>query len=159
MKNIPSKIAPNLYERCLELRAEISALCGLSRDRLIDVSRELSESMSYWYSDYQGPVIDDPFVGFCQLLIVWPTPWPFQDGSSLNGLRLSQFLLGFAYSELERALFNLEYCADNPSDCEVLEFRDDAACFALYATKAVMRAKSLIGSKSDQFAQAAPTVH
>lgn len=145
---------PILYRRCLKLQQEIVSLSDLSEDVLADVHSELRECITHWSSDHKDLGIEDPYDGLCLVMTDWDMPWPANEYSSLNGLNQSQFLLAFAYGEIEQAMSILvKRPAKGNRDMPAYD-DDDAACFALYAGKAYTQAKQIISSGQDREAQA-----
>ena len=153
MQNNITPRLPTLYSRCHKLHEEIVALSGLSEEVLADAHLELRECIAYWHSDHKDLAVEDPYEGLCLMMADWQMPWPAMEDSSLNGLNQSQFLLAFAYGEIELALSILvqrptKGTRDTPAFDD-----DDAACFVLYAGKAYAQAKQIITSGLDGIAQ------
>jgi hypothetical protein len=144
-----SRDRPKLYENCCQIRREIITLIGLDEASLADVSLELGVDYELWCADYIGHDLADPFMGFCEMLRHWPSPWPFLNGSSLNGLTLAQFFLAWAFGSIECACSLL----DNQVSFNGGEPLEEAGCAAISATKALMRAKHLLGSPENCLAQ------
>jgi hypothetical protein len=146
---------PTLYNRCSVLQLEIAELSRLSEDVLADVHTELCECIAYWHADHKELAVVDPYEGLCLMLKDWTLPWPAMEYSGLNGLKLSQFLLAFAYGASEQALDILVQRPAKGTHGMPAYDDDDAACFAFYAGKAFVHAKQLIATGQDALAQKA----
>jgi hypothetical protein len=155
MKNVFTPRLPTLYSRCHKLQEEIVMLSGLPEDALADAHIELRECLTHWHSDHKDLDVEDPYDGLCLMMADWQIPWPAMEYSSLNGLKQSQFLLAFAYGEVEQALNILAQRPVKGTRGMPTYDDDDAACFALYAGKACAQAKQIIASGQDVLAQKA----
>lgn len=146
---------PTLYSRCHKLQQEIVSASCLTEDALADAHNELRENLAYWHSDHRELAIDDPYDGIVLMMADWKMPWSAMEYSSLNGLKQSQFLLAFAYGEVEQAMSILVQCPVKGARGISAYDDDDAACFALYAGKAYAQAKQIVTSGLDGLAQKA----
>jgi hypothetical protein len=153
MKQIITPRLATLYNRCYKLQQEVVGLSGMSEDALADAYLELRECLAYWHSDHKDLAIEDPYEGLCLMMKDWKMPWPAMECSSLNGLKQSQFLLTFAYGEVEQALSVMVLRSVKGKRATLQYDEDDAACFALYAGKACVHAKQVIAYGKDGLAQ------
>jgi hypothetical protein len=136
------------------MRREIVMLGGLAADILEESSMELAVVLELWQNDYKGPNLVDASMGFSKMLNEWPMPWPYNSMSSLNGLTLAQFYMLEAAREIELSLAILApHKVKEGAQCIGFDC-DDAACFAIYATKALTRAKHLLASNENVLGQA-----
>jgi hypothetical protein len=130
------------------MRQNIINLSGLSEDALEIVSIELEVDYAVWCMDYTGPELADPVDGFGEMLRQWPSPWPYEAESCLNGLTFAQFYLGWAYSLIDTALAILL-----TRDQALLSSADNAVISATWAAKALVHAENLLSSNENQLAQ------
>ena len=154
MKNALIRM-PTLYALSNQTQEEAVAFSDMTEDALADAYDELCCHFQVWLSDNKGLELNDPYVGFCQLLDDWPSPWPALDVSCLNGLTFAQFHLAWAYGKSEVALATLTQRPQRGSSSLGAFDDDDAACFAVYAAKALTHAKLLLASNENRLAQAA----
>ncbi len=145
---------PVLYKQCINMRRDVLSVGGMSEAHLKDADLELSETYASWCYDYKGPDLADSYMGFCEMIRTEPLPWSYYEESSLNGLRLSQFHLVWAYSHIESALTSLGKRQENRDDLHARERADSAAVNAVIAAKALTHAKALVGAREDCLAQA-----
>jgi hypothetical protein len=151
-KSVKASNMPKLYGICSRIREEIRVLCGLNDSLLEEASTELGVDYDLWCADYAGPELADPFMGFCEMLRDPPCPWASIEESSLNGLTLAQFHLAWAFGCTECASWILDSSSPGvPGDLS----NDDAACLVNSATRALMHAKSLLGSSMNCLGQKA----
>jgi len=147
---------PTLYSHAETLRQEIVMLSGLTADTMDEISSEIGLHYEMFLYEYRGPELADPFVHICQMLTDWPTPWSYLAESDLNGLTLAQFYLAWAYHENGMLLFKPDICLKTSAAYTPMS-ADGAAFTAISATKAVMRAKQLMGTAQNCIAQEANT--
>jgi hypothetical protein len=147
---------PTLYALSNQTQDEAVAFSDMTEDALADAYAELREHLQVWLSDNRDLELNDPYVGLCQLLDDWPSPWPYLDVSCLNGLTFAQFHLAWAYGNSEVALATLTQRPQRGHrGLGGVHDDDDAACYAVYAAKALTHAKHLLASKENRLAQAA----
>jgi len=144
---------PQLHRRCATIQKEAVTYSDMKSDALADAHNELGEHLTVWISDYKGPVLNDPYVGLCQMLNDWASPWPGWEFSCLNGLTFAQFHLAWAYGHCEIALATLEQRPGRNGIWVGERDDDDAACFGVYAARSLTHAKHLLASKENRLAQ------
>jgi hypothetical protein len=143
-----------LKKYCEIAKNNALTLLGLTGEALEDVITETELHYDHWYIELKKANLPDPlsyFAGFNLMLNQHKLPYPYLDYSTLNGLKISQFLLATAYSRLK-------YAEDLLSQRKNLEdpghLTECAALFALDAVRLLDQAKMLIALGRDELLQA-----
>lgn len=71
----------------------VMVLSGLSAAILDERAAELALHYDHFLSVYDGDFLIDAYVGFTRMMHSWPSRWPTQHGSALNGLSFEDFYL------------------------------------------------------------------
>lgn len=148
-----------LHQYCAFQRDQARTLCGLAADQIELSTMEAIMYYTTWLQyqdDADKPEPPDYFTGIKGMLADWKPPQPANQDSTLNGIKVSQFLALTAHSRFTKAIESLERATELRAFDERVSY---AAILALDAVRLVDLAKTILQTNTDELFQALEPEH